>query len=110
MGVARYQYASNSTAFGSITGSFANVRGAVSDVVHLILSNATDAAIDVSIDAVQNGVYGTPNYFLTVPAGQVVNVPFGESGIGATISLDIRHQGVAPTVRNFSSTMIRKRN
>jgi hypothetical protein len=110
MGVARYQYASNTVAFGSITGTFASIRGATSDVVHLVLSNATDAAIDVSIDAVQGGVYGTPNFFITVPAGQIMNIPFGDSNVAATISLDIRHQGSAPTVRNFSAAFIRKRN
>jgi hypothetical protein len=39
-----------------------------------------------------------------------MNIPFGDSNVAATISLDIRHQGSAPTVRNFSAAFIRKRN
>ncbi len=102
MGVARFQSSSSNTAFGSITGTFASVLSAVSDVTAVVLSNATDAAIDVSLDGV--------NFFITVPIAGSIVVPLGDSNIHATPSVSIRHQGVAPTVRNFSAALIRKRN
>ncbi len=109
MSIARAQFSSSSTGFASITGTFANIKAATSDVTAVILSNATDAAIDVSLDGwVTN--YATPNFFISVPIGQAIVVPLGDSDICATVSLDIRHQGAAPTVRNFSATFIRKRN
>lgn len=101
MGISRFRHSSATVAFGSITGSFASLVAAASEVVAVVLSNATDASIDVSLDA--------SNFFIAVPPGQAIVVPLGDADVCATVSVDVRHQGVAPTVRGFSAALIRKR-
>jgi len=91
-----------STAFGAISGAFAVVLAATPEVAMLFLANATDASIEVSLD-------GGTTYHLTLAPASNIMFNFMQNGIEATVAVAIRHTGVAPTVRQFAVTAVRRR-
>ncbi len=101
MRAALVNQAGTGLAFGSITGTYANISPVISGrCFFLTIKNTLDTVCIISLDA------GTTDWLFLPPAISV-DIPFGAGGVEYSGRVSVKHNGTPPTAGFISVGIIR---